>query len=141
MPISHFTLVLVYFLAGIPALIESIEDLANLDINIDILMTLAAFASILIGSSMEGALLLVLFALSGSLEDAVESKAKQSISSLSKLSPTKASVIDPDGLLVERALGDINVGTKILVKSGQVRPLGWRCHRWHLLRQPCPFDG
>jgi Zn2+/Cd2+-exporting ATPase len=123
MPISHFILIAVYFLAGIPALIESIEDLTSLEINIDILMTLAAFSSVMIGSGMEGGLLLVLFSLSGSIEDAVTSKAKSSISSLHKLSPTKASVLEKDGTLLERALSDILIGTHILVKSGQIVPL------------------
>ena len=122
-PLSYLLIVIVYFLAGIPALIESIEDLANFDINIDILMTLAAFSSVLIGSSMEGALLLVLFALSGAMEDAVTQKAKSAISSLHKLSPTKASILQLDGSLLERSVNEIPVGEKILVKSGQVVPL------------------
>lgn len=121
--ISYFALILVYFLAGIPSLIESIQDLVDFEINIDILMTLAAFSSFIIGSGMEGALLLVLFALSGSIEDAVTSRAKNSISSLNKLSPTKATVLEVDGTLIERALADIQVGTKILVKAGQIVPL------------------
>src|SRR5258707_15315816 len=44
-PLSLFLLIGVYFFAGIPSLIESIEDLLNLDINIDVLMTVAAFSS------------------------------------------------------------------------------------------------
>lgn len=122
-PLSNLLLVMVYFLAGIPALIESIEDLADLDINIDILMTLAAFSSVLIGSGMEGALLLVLFALSGAMEDAVTQKAKSAISSLHKLSPTKASIVQDDGTLLEHSVNEISTGEKILVKSGQVVPL------------------
>lgn len=123
LPLSHLLLIIVYFLAGIPSLIESIEDLSNGEINIDILMTLAAFSSILIGSGMEGALLLVLFSLSGAMEDAVTNKAKGSLSSLHKLSPTRAVVIEPDGTLLERSIKDIPIGTRILVKSGQVVPL------------------
>ncbi|MBN9376996.1 MAG: ATPase [Chlamydiales bacterium 38-26] len=123
LPLSNLCLVMVYFLAGIPALIESFEDLLDLDINIDILMTLAAFSSVLIGSGMEGGLLLVLFALSGAMEDAVTEKAKSAISSLHKLSPTRASVLQEDGTLIERSLPEIAVGEKILVKSGQVVPL------------------
>lgn len=123
LPLSHLLLVLVYFLAGMPALIEAIEDLALFDINIDILMTLAAFSSVLVGSGLEGGLLLVLFALSGSMEDAVTAKAKSAINSLNKISPTKACVITPDGLLVERAIMDVKIGDKILVKSGQIIPL------------------
>lgn len=122
-PFSNLLLVAVYFFAGIPALIESIQDLMNFDINIDILMTLAAFSSILIGSGMEGGLLLVLFALSGSMEDAVTFRAKGAMSSLYKLSPTMASVLTPKGSLVERSVKEIPVGTKILVKAGQVVPL------------------
>lgn len=123
LPISHLFLIAVYFLAGIPALIEALEDLSLFDINIDILMTLAAFSSVLIGSGMEGGLLLVLFSLSGSMEDAVSSKAKSAISSLHKLSPTKATVIEEDGTHIERSIKDIPVGTTILVKASQVVPL------------------
>lgn len=122
-PLSHFLLIAVYFLAGIPYLIESIEDLLIFDVNIDVLMTLAAFSSVLIGSGMEGGLLLVLFAISGAIEHAVERKAKSSISSLRKLSPTKASVIEADGTLIDRSINDVTVNTKILVKAGQIVPL------------------
>lgn len=122
-PFSRLLLVGVYFLAGIPALIEAVEDLFDGEINIDILMTIAAFSSIFIGSGMEGALLLVLFALSGAMEDAVTRKAKGALSSLHKLSPTRASVVQSDGSLLERAICDIAIGTRILVKAGQVVPL------------------
>lgn len=122
-PLSQLLLIFVYFLAGIPALIESIEDLASFEINIDILMTLAAFSSVMIGSSTEGALLLVLFAISGSMEDAVSSKAKRAISSLHKLSPSKACVVDDGGILREKSVKDIAVGTNILVKAGEIVPL------------------
>ncbi|HEY4831949.1 MAG TPA: heavy metal translocating P-type ATPase, partial [Waddliaceae bacterium] len=123
LPLSYILLIGVYFLAGIPSLIESLEDLANFDINIDILMTLAAFGSVFIGSGMEGGLLLVLFALSGSMEDAVRSKATGSLSSLHKLSPTTAFVLRDDGTLVERSVKEVGVSTSILVKSGQIVPL------------------
>lgn len=122
-PLSNFCLVGVYFFAGIPALIESVEDITRLEINIDILMTLAAFSSVLIGSPMEGGMLLVLFALSGSMEDAVTEKAKGAISSLYKLSPSTATVIGEHGDLHELSIKDIVPGTKILIKSGEVVPL------------------
>ena len=122
-PLSNVLLASVYFLVGIPALIEAVEELIAFEINIDILMTLAAFSSILIGSGMEGGLLLVLFALSGSMEDLVTTKAKSSISSLHRISPTKACTITSDGHLLERSLKDIQVGTSILIKAGQIVPL------------------
>lgn len=122
-PLHHLLLIFVYFLAGIPSLIESIEDLMDGEVNIDMLMTIAAFASIFIGNGMEGALLLVLFSLSGAMEDAVTQKAKGSLSSLHKLAPTKATVVEKDGTLIERAVSEIPVGTKILVKAEQIVPL------------------
>lgn len=123
LPFSYLALAAVYFLAGIPSLIESLEDLVNFDVNIDVLMTLAAFSSVFIGSGTEGGLLLVLFALSGSMEDAVSSKAKSAISSLHKLSPTTAFVLEADGTLVERSVKEVSAHTAILVKAGQVVPL------------------
>lgn len=122
-PASNLLLVSVYFFVGIPSLIESIEDLTNFEINIDILMTLAAFSSIFIGSGMEGGLLLVLFSLSGAMEETVRTRAKGAISDLHKLSPTTAYVVQEDGTLIERSVKEISIDKHVLVKSGQVVPL------------------
>ncbi|MBS0623489.1 MAG: cation-translocating P-type ATPase [Verrucomicrobia bacterium] len=121
--LSHLSLLLTYFFAGVPALISAVEDIFKLEINIDVLMILAAFLAIFIGSEREGALLLVLFAFSNSLEKLVSAKAKHAIQALKSLSPTKASVIQADGTLLERSIRDITPGTYILVKAGQVIPL------------------
>ncbi len=123
LPLSQFLLITVYFLAGVPALIEAVQDLCDGEINIDILMTLAAFSSFAIGGGMEGALLLVLFAISGATEDAVTDRAKGSISGLRKLSPATASLVQEDGTLIERSVKDITKDSLILVKANQVVPL------------------
>ena len=120
---ASFFLVLVYFFAGIPSLIGAIEDISNLTVNIDVLMTLAAFLSVLIGSGMEGGLLLVLFSLSGSIEDAVTSKAKSALSHLRQLAPPQATVVLEGGITLERSVKDIEAGTLILIKALDVVPL------------------
>jgi heavy metal translocating P-type ATPase len=122
-PISLFFLTAVYFLAGTPALINSLHDLFNFEINIDVLMTLAAFLSVVIGSELEGALLLVLFELSGALEGMVTQKTRSSVLNLHKLSPRVACVIGNDGIIYEKALGEIALGTPLLVKAGEIVPL------------------
>lgn len=123
-PLSNIFLMGVYFLVGIPPLIDSIEDLSKLEINIDVLMTLAAFLSIVIGSPLEGGLLLVLFSLSGSMEDAVTQKAKGAISSLYKLSPSQAWILSEDEQEISpRSVKDIKPGDKILIKSHEIIPL------------------
>lgn len=121
--LCHLCLLITYFLAGIPSLIGALEDLAKLRINIDVLMTLAAFLSILIGNPAEGALLLVLFSFSEAMEDAVTTKAKSAINSLKRLSPPLAYVLQNDGSLIERSVKDIAVDTTILIKAGQIIPL------------------
>ena len=86
-------------------------------------MTLAAFASVLIGSPMEGALLLVLFAVSGSIEETVTSKAKSAVRSLHKLAPSQVVIMEEGGRTHQRNIRDVVVGTKILIKAGEIVPL------------------
>lgn len=122
-PLSEILLAAVYFIVGVPALINAIEDIVlKHDCNIDVLMTLAAFSAIFMGSGFEGALLLVLFALSGAIEDAVSLKAKNALMQLHKIVPAKAYVLE-DGELRERAIQDVALDAQVLVRAGEVVPL------------------
>lgn len=122
-PLSYLFLSLVYFLSGVPALIASLNDLKNLEINIDVLMTLAAFLAVAIDSSLEGALLLVLFELSHSLEETVSHKARSALHNLNHLAPKFAHLIAPDGAPYEKSVREIRIGEKVLVKQGEIAPL------------------
>lgn len=121
--LSHLFLVFVYFLAGMESLIGALEDLLKFEVNIDVLMVLAAFLSIVIGSGLEGGLLLVLFSFSGAMEEAVTAKAKSALSGLRALAPPVAYSVQSDGSIIERSVKDIEVGEQILVKAGEVVPL------------------
>ena len=121
--LSHLFLIVVYFLAGTPALIRALENLRNLEININVLMVLAALLSVTIGSGREGGLLLVLFELSAAMEGVVEHKTKSALIHLNRLSPTKAAVLDEKGNLHECASKEIRPGMHILIKAGEVVPL------------------
>ncbi len=121
--LSNGVLVIVYFFVGTPALIDTLRDFAKFKINIEVLMTLAAFLSVLIGSQLEGALLLVLFALSHTLEHMVTQKTKGALSSLQKLSPSMAIVFDQNGETYQKSVREILPGTKILIRAGEVIPL------------------
>jgi len=123
-PFSQIALLMVYLIAGIPILIDSLEDLFfRKDINIDLLMTVAAFAAYGLGAEFEGALLLVLFAISGSLESLVTLKAKNSISLIHSLAPQTALVVDETGHTKEKAVLDVKVGEHLLVRAGEIIPL------------------
>lgn len=114
-PLSSLLLILTFFLAGTPALVKSFEDILNKTVNIDILMTSAAFGSIFIGGALEGALLLVLFAISESLGAMVSGKAKSTLASLKHLAPTVAWVVQLDGSLQKVLVQNVKVGEIIRV--------------------------
>lgn len=120
---SNLCLATVYFLVGTPALLHTLEDLKKFEINIDVLMTLAALLSVVIGSGIEGALLLVLFEFSGAMENMVTQKTKSALISLRRLSPKTALVEQNDGSFIERSTSEISIGDKILVKASEVVPL------------------
>jgi len=119
---SHLCLATVYFLVGTPALLNALEDLRGLEINIDVLMTLAALLSVVIGSGLEGALLLVLFEFSGAMENTVTQKTKSALISLRKLSPKMALVLE-NGQPIEHSVSEVPLGASILIKAGEVVPL------------------
>lgn len=122
-PLTNLCLLFVYFFSGTPALLGALEDIKNLEINIDVLMTLAALLSVLIGSGMEGALLLVLFELSGAMETLVTEKTKSALVSLHQIAPRFAYVVAEDGTIYERAVKDIPLKTSLLIKAGEIVPL------------------
>ena len=122
-PLSNFFLTFVFFFAGAPSLIGALKDLKNLEVNIDVLMTLAAFLAISIGSGIEGGLLLVLFELSHGMEEMVSHKAKSAIHNLNEISPKFAVVLAQDGTLFEKAVREIEVGAHLFVKQGEIVPL------------------
>lgn len=122
-PLSFLLLSIVYFFSGTPALIHSLNDLKNLEININVLMTLAAFVAVFIDSGLEGALLLVLFELSHGMEDAVSNKAKSALHNLNNIAPKFAHLIDEEGVEYEKSVRDIQVKERMLVKNGEIVPL------------------
>ncbi len=123
-PAAEILLSAVYLMVGVPSLIESLEDLfLKRDVNIDVLMTLAAFSAYFLGSGFEGGLLLVLFALSGALEEMVSLKAKSALGAIHTLAPTKAYLLDEQGYLFERAVQDVTIGTTIFVQPHEIIPL------------------
>lgn len=114
----------VYLIVGTPSLIASAHDIFDRhDVNIDVLTSLAAFGALAVGKAIEGAMLLVLFALAGSLVDLVTLKAKNALCSMYEIAPTKAIVVMDGGVFRERAVDDVRVGEIIAVRSGELVPL------------------
>ena len=121
--LSFLLLAIIFFLMGIPAILNSLQTLKNFEININVLMTIAAFISLSIGKVHEGALLLVLFGISNALESTLSYKTKSAIHSLNKISPQKAFLIQKDGSIHEKSIKEISIGDNILIKAGEIVPL------------------
>lgn len=118
-----------YFLSGMRATYHAAKDLLAFKINIDVLMTLAAYMCLITGSSLEGALLLVLFDISRNMEQLVSQKARKSLMSLRSLAPEKAAVLSQESVVsfdsptFVKNVKDVLVGQTILIKAGEIAPL------------------
>ncbi|MDA8773769.1 cation-translocating P-type ATPase [Chlamydiia bacterium] len=121
--ISHLLLVIVFLTSGTPAVIGSIKDLLDYEINIDLLMTLAAFASIPIGHVTEGALLLVLFDVSKSLETFSTDRAEKYLHNIQHTIPEKAWIKNKRGIWIQKHISEISLHALIMVKPGELIPL------------------
>ncbi len=121
--LSHFFLTFVFFFAGTPALIKTLQNLKKLNVNIEVLMTLAAFLSVLIGKQLEGGLLLVLFALAESIERSVSFKTNETITKLQNSIPSSVFYLDEEDNLLLKSVKDVKIGDKISIQEGMMVPI------------------
>ena len=82
---------LAYLIGGFAKAKEGIEStIQEKDLNVEMLMILAAIGSAIIGYWTEGAILIFIFALSGALETYTMNKSHREISALMDLQPEEA---------------------------------------------------
>lgn len=91
-------------------------------LNVDLLMVIAAIGSSIIGYWEEGAILIVIFSLSGALEEFVTSRSTTALESLLKLVPEKASKIIGD-VVTEVPIEELQIGDCLLVRPGERIPV------------------
>lgn len=113
-----------FLIGGFHQAIEGVKDtLENKKLNVDILMVLAAVGASIIGYWMEGALLIFIFSLSGSLEILATNKSTKSITDLMNLTPEKAKRIQADGEIEEVDTLSLMIGEQLLVTKGATIPI------------------
>jgi len=119
-PEIWWTLYLACYLTGgwSPAW-EGIQALRSRTLDVDLLMVVAAIGAASIGQIFDGALLIVIFATSGALEDAATKRTEDSVKGLLDVAPDRATRIDADG--VEQAVNpqDLRVGELVIVRPGE----------------------
>ena len=94
------------------------------EININVLMTIAAVGAVAIGAYVEAALVMVLFALGEGLEGYTTDRARHSIRSLLTLAPQTATRVRPDGTLEGAVpVEQLKIDEIILVRPGERVPM------------------
>jgi Cd2+/Zn2+-exporting ATPase len=98
------------------------EAIAKRELDVNLLMVIAAAGSIAVNHVMEAAVLLFLFSLSNTLESYALGRTKSAIESLVKLRPETALLVG-DGADTEVLVKNIGVGDRIRVLPFQVVPV------------------
>lgn len=136
------TFVTSFLIGGWHQAVEGVKDtIENKRLNVDILMVLAAVGASLIGYWMEGALLIFIFSLSGSLEVMATNKSTKAITDLMHLTPDKAQRIRPDGTLEEVETDSLEVGNTVLVPKGTNIPIDGVLLKGHALINESAITG
>lgn len=116
-------LILAYLCGGVPAGVAALRELfGKLRLDIDLLMVVAALAAASVGAVLEGAVLLALFSLSGTLEHRALGKARRAVEALMALRPETALKL-VDGVAVEVAVGDLEPGDRVVLRPGARVPV------------------
>ncbi|MEX2571087.1 MAG: cation-translocating P-type ATPase [Gemmatimonadota bacterium] len=109
-----------YLVGGYRIAIDSWEELKGGRLSIDFLMGAAAVGAALVGSPLEGAVLIFLFSLSKALEAYAMGRTRHAIGRLMDLRPGEATLADPEGRPVGKIpVDDLVPGQLILIRPGE----------------------
>jgi len=113
--------VIAYIFGGYFTSLKALEMIRNRQFGIDILMILAALGAAAVGEPREGALLMFLFSLSGTLETFAMGRTHASIRSLIAMTPREAEVMGDRGMRVI-SVEALEVGDVVFVRPGAQIP-------------------
>jgi len=114
--------IVAFIIGGFAKAKEGIEaTIENKELNVEMLMILAAIGSAVIGYWTEGAILIFIFALSGALETYTMNKSHKEISSLMELQPEEALRVT-NGVEERVNVAELVIGDHILIKPGERVP-------------------
>ena len=115
--------ILAFVIGGYAKAKEGLEDtFKEKELNVELLMILAAIGSSIIGYWTEGAILIFIFAVSGALETYTMNKSKKEISSLMELQPEEALRLNSDGTTSRISVNELLVRDLLVVKPGERIP-------------------
>lgn len=111
-----------YCAGGYRQAIEGTTKLvAERELDVDLLMVVAAIGAAAIGYWFDGALLIFIFALSGTLEGYASARTQRDIEALMSLNPQEATVLR-DGDEARLPVESLRIGDMVIVKPGERVP-------------------
>jgi Cd2+/Zn2+-exporting ATPase len=117
-----------------------LATIKNKSLNVEILMILAALAAFFVGSYEEGAILILIFSISGVLESYATSKSEKELTSLLKLAP-KTAILYEDGREKEVQIQDLKISDQVIVKVGQQVPVDGKIIKGSTSLDQSPITG
>lgn len=115
-PITGYAAAII--IGGYTLFLKGFKNLARLNFDMSTLMTIAIIGAAIIGEWGEGAMVVILFAISEALERFSMEKARQSIESLMDIAPNEA-LIKRGNEEMRIHVDDIQVGDIMIVKPGE----------------------
>lgn len=115
--------VLAYLAGGLPAAKAAFASLLERELNIDLLMVLAALAAAGVGEVRDGAILLFLFSLAGTLEHYAMGNTKRSVAALMDMRPDEANRKKADGTTERVAVELLAIGDVVVVRPAERIPV------------------
>ncbi|CAL9779112.1 unnamed protein product [Musa acuminata subsp. burmannicoides] len=131
-PLQNALIAVAFPLVGVSAALDAIVIIASGKVNIHVLMALAAFASVFMGNSLEGGLLLAMFNLAHIAEEYFTSQSMIDVKELKDNFPDYALLLDVNGDeppqfskldYAKVPVCDLEVGSYILVRAGEAVPV------------------
>ncbi len=119
---------------------EAWASLRQGQVDVDLLMLLAAIGAATLGEWHEGAMLLFLFSLSNVLQHFALNRSRQAISQLYQRYPEECTV-RRDGLLLEINIQDVIIGDHILIRPGERFPVDGRILKGHSTSDEATLTG
>ena len=99
-----------------------LATIKNKALNVEILMIMAALGAFILGEFQEGAILILIFSVSGVMESYTQAKSEKELTSLLQLAPNSAILwVDGEEQVVDVA--SLKVGDQVIVKVGQLIPV------------------
>lgn len=112
-----------YLAGGFVATIDAIKNLWEKKLDINVLMILAALAAAGVGEVRDGAILLFLFSLAGTLEGYAMGNTKRAVVALMQLRPDEANLLNSDNTTSRVAVEKLLIDQRVVVRPGERMPV------------------